>query len=284
MAKITQLPKATVVNDTDIVPIVQDGETKQIPRGLLVPTPPDDLQITNNHLQLTANGETVGNGVDLPQITVDAELSDTSENPVQNKAVKAYIDANPWAKQITYNMTDNHLLVETKQGHINGKLHASMTVTVICADYTRNKTEILSVTPQLSDYRGVTVEADLYNSLITKAVLQEEYVDLSETFEVILEGETMRLHSTDFESSLDSVGAVGFMRTVEGDKAAQTSFSDGLVLLKYTYMYLFNEEDEALRDAALTEFFALLKDNLTRFTVRYAEIPYSKTAEVLNNE
>ena len=26
-------------------------------------------------------------------ITVDTELSDTSENPVQNKAIKAYIDA-----------------------------------------------------------------------------------------------------------------------------------------------------------------------------------------------
>lgn len=89
MAKITQLPKATAANDADIIPIVQDGETKQIPRSLLVPAPLDDLQIDGNHLQLTANGETVGDGVDLPKITIDSELSDASENPVQNRAVAA---------------------------------------------------------------------------------------------------------------------------------------------------------------------------------------------------
>lgn len=37
MAKITQLPKATAVTDSDIAVIVQDGETRQIPRALLVP-------------------------------------------------------------------------------------------------------------------------------------------------------------------------------------------------------------------------------------------------------
>lgn len=60
MAKITELPKATVVNDTDIAVIVQDGETKQVPKSVLVPTVP-----------------------------IDTEMSDTSENPVQNKAVTA---------------------------------------------------------------------------------------------------------------------------------------------------------------------------------------------------
>lgn len=44
--KITQLPKATAVTDSDIAVIVQDGETRQIPRTLLVPpsVPPDWLQ------------------------------------------------------------------------------------------------------------------------------------------------------------------------------------------------------------------------------------------------
>lgn len=62
MAKITQLPKATAVTDSDIAVIVQDGETRQIPRTLLAPS-----------------------------VTVDAEMSETSENPVQNKAVTAAI-------------------------------------------------------------------------------------------------------------------------------------------------------------------------------------------------
>lgn len=44
--KITQLPKATAVTDSDIAVIVQDGETRQIPRTLLVPpsVSPDWLQ------------------------------------------------------------------------------------------------------------------------------------------------------------------------------------------------------------------------------------------------
>lgn len=43
----------------------------------------------NEILQLTANGVPVGAGAELPTVTVDAEMSDTSENPVQNKAVFA---------------------------------------------------------------------------------------------------------------------------------------------------------------------------------------------------
>lgn len=44
--KITQLPEATAVTDSDIAVIVQDGETRQIPRTLLVPpsVSPDWLQ------------------------------------------------------------------------------------------------------------------------------------------------------------------------------------------------------------------------------------------------
>lgn len=41
----------------------------------------------NEILQLTANGVPVGEGAELPTVTVDAELSAASENPVQNKAV-----------------------------------------------------------------------------------------------------------------------------------------------------------------------------------------------------
>lgn len=116
--KITQLPNATAVTETDIAVIVQEGETRQIPRTLLAPTPPDDLQNDGNTLRLSVNGETVGNGVEipnppddlqldgntlhltengvpvgtgaeLPTVTVDTDLSDTSENPVQNKAVSS---------------------------------------------------------------------------------------------------------------------------------------------------------------------------------------------------
>ena len=89
MAKITQLPNATTVTETDIAVIVQEGETRQIPRTLLAPTPPDGLQLDGNTLHLTENGVPVGTGAALPTVTVDAELSAVSENPVQNKAVTA---------------------------------------------------------------------------------------------------------------------------------------------------------------------------------------------------
>lgn len=90
--KITQLPNATAVTETDIAVIVQEGETRQIPRTLFAPTPPDGLQLDGNTLCLTENGVPVGTGAELPTVTVDAELSAVSENPVQNKAVKAYVD------------------------------------------------------------------------------------------------------------------------------------------------------------------------------------------------
>lgn len=63
--KITELPKATAVNDTDIAVIVQDGITKQASCGHLAPKPPDDLQLTDTLLQLTAKSAPVGEGVHI---------------------------------------------------------------------------------------------------------------------------------------------------------------------------------------------------------------------------
>lgn len=46
---------------------------------------------TSDYWRLMAKDGT--NGKDGKEVTVDAELSDTSENPVQNKVVKASIDS-----------------------------------------------------------------------------------------------------------------------------------------------------------------------------------------------
>lgn len=64
--KISELPKATAVNDTDAIPLVQDGETKQASRKAVVGAVPNDLKLTDRLLQLTANGEAVGGGITLP--------------------------------------------------------------------------------------------------------------------------------------------------------------------------------------------------------------------------
>lgn len=65
--KISKLPEATAVNDMDVVPIVQGGKTKRITRTTFVGTVPTDLQIKDNRLQLTANDEAFGNGVEIPK-------------------------------------------------------------------------------------------------------------------------------------------------------------------------------------------------------------------------
>lgn len=88
--KITELPKATSVNDTDIAVIVQDGETKQVPKSVLAPTVP-----------------------------IDTAMSDTSENPVQNKVAKAYTDEKTKATPTDIALTDN-LLQLTANGEAVG--------------------------------------------------------------------------------------------------------------------------------------------------------------------
>lgn len=80
MPKITELPKATAVNDTDIAVIVQDGETKQVPKSVFAPTVP-----------------------------IDTEISEISENPVQNKVIKAYTDEKTKATPTDITLTDNIL-------------------------------------------------------------------------------------------------------------------------------------------------------------------------------
>lgn len=65
--KISELPKATTVTDEDTIPLVQEGETKQASRKDFVGVVPNDLKLSDRLLQLTANGEAVGDGVQLPQ-------------------------------------------------------------------------------------------------------------------------------------------------------------------------------------------------------------------------
>lgn len=47
-------------------------------------------------------GTTISATVKAPEITIDAAISDTSENPVQNKAVKLYVDSKEYTDKNTY--------------------------------------------------------------------------------------------------------------------------------------------------------------------------------------
>lgn len=68
--KISELPKATTVTDEDIIPLVQEGETKQTSRKDFVGVVPNDLKLSDRLLQLTANGKVVGEGTVLPKAPV----------------------------------------------------------------------------------------------------------------------------------------------------------------------------------------------------------------------
>lgn len=45
--KISQLPQAAAVSNDDLLPIVQNGETKKVDRKTLVGDVPDDVSITD---------------------------------------------------------------------------------------------------------------------------------------------------------------------------------------------------------------------------------------------
>lgn len=92
--KISELPKATAATDEDIAVIVQDGETRQIPRKTFVGTVPDDLNITDGKLQLTENGKVVGTGVQLP-----VEPSEETKAYADNVAEQAETRAKESAQQ-----------------------------------------------------------------------------------------------------------------------------------------------------------------------------------------
>lgn len=90
--KISELPKAAEITGEEILPVVQNGETKKVTRDDFVGTVPDGLTVENGKMFLTSKGEKVDEGAQLPTVTVDDELSAGSTNPVQNKTVKAELD------------------------------------------------------------------------------------------------------------------------------------------------------------------------------------------------
>lgn len=146
MAKITQLPKATAVTDSDIAVIVQDGETRQIPRTLLA-----------------------------PPVTVDSEMSETSENPVQNKAVTAAIQdqANSFSGQMAertptdLNLENNNLHLVAGQTKIGGGVQLRKTPTLLDTfTVAEGEEPVLFFEKKLTgqNWRHVWINGEIYSS------------------------------------------------------------------------------------------------------------------------
>lgn len=250
--KITQLPKATAVTDSDIAVIVQDGETRQIPRTLLAPPPPDGLQLNGDTLHLTAAGVPIGTGAQLP------------------------IPA-PWAKQITYNrdaLGEKMEIACLRSTDVNRNTATiAICVYLNCAVYTESEDNI-SVTPLLSDYRGIT------HSALTSFALDENFLDISETFH-FLDSETVYSMSVKDLEALATDFLAEFRRQIEVVEFTD----DGKLLLAYHYIFDVDttQVSETELEGIYNDLKSIFEETAVGFTVRYAEISCGKTAEVIGN-
>lgn len=287
--KITQLPKATAVTDSDIAVIVQDGETRQIPRTLLTSPAPDDLQKDGNMVRLSVGGETVGNGVIIPPspdgITINGDTLHLTVDGVSVGTGACLPIPAPWAKQITYSRAAMGDKMSVGVSKINQSCVALLTVTLSCAKYTRTDTEITSVTPILSDYRGVTITANANDDFRTAASLHSTVTDIAEEFIVNIDGETISLSFAELEYTAKNSGAVDVIRSIQCMTESDTSYSDGVCKLLYMYSFRFPDGDTELMHAFCDEVLSsIVHDGLTDFTVQYSDISYIKSAEVTDNE
>lgn len=258
--KITQLPKATAVTDSDIAVIVQDGETRQIPRTLLAPSPPDGLQLNGDTLHLTAAGVPIGTGAQLP------------------------IPA-PWAKQITYNrdaLGDN-IAVDVYVGGVDDNPTVFMSIRLKCMEYTQNGDTVVSVTPLLSDFRGVEFFNDETHNSRLDVRMSASCIDIPECFCLGLGDETISVSYPEFEYIGLGNGAVKVNRSVGVQTYQDVITKVSTVSLEYIYEFRFAAGDEELMQTFYDEVGTLLKDSLKSFIVRYADIPYIKTAEVIQD-
>ena len=249
--KITQLPKATAVTDSDIAVIVQDGETRQIPRALLTQSPPDDIQLDGGTLHLTANGVPIGTGAQLPA---------------------------PWAKSVTYT---RETLGERMQINCSRIKNPNQGVEVIdisvflnCASYTETGEGNISITPLLSDYRGIKYSGE---QLFT---LDDNFVDIGEEFHFHDNEDICTISVKELETL-----AADFMAEFKRNLEIFSFSDDGTVLLRYEYAYSIDttQVTETEIDGIYEEFKAIFEEQTLAFTVRYAEIFCGKNAEVIEN-
>ena len=75
----------------------------------------------------TINGESILGDGDIqvaPEITVDSSVSDTSTNPIQNKAIKDYVDSNIYEQRIIYSAENGTLT--TSQRTYNAETYTKL--------------------------------------------------------------------------------------------------------------------------------------------------------------
>lgn len=103
--KITQLPAAGAAQADDLIPIVQDGETKRATRAQFVGAVPDGLQYSDSYLQLTANNQAAGAAAQLPNNTIRARyrFSDFTAKTIEFEGAAINIEPMTVATETTTN-------------------------------------------------------------------------------------------------------------------------------------------------------------------------------------
>lgn len=211
-----------------------------------------NLCIENNFLHLTAKGEAVGAGVQLP------------ESP-------------PWAKRIVYdkaaltNVMSVNVLTETD---VNiQKRYIKIHITLLCGEYTTDDAGAPSFSPSLSEFRGI-----MYDSMESKYKLSENFADISETFQ-LTDGDVV------FSMTLKDLETIAKDLLATFHRAISAYSSNGIAALEYIYTYEMDADvvTEEELNLIVEEFREMFEKQLHSFTTQYSEISYTKKAEVIEN-
>lgn len=83
--KISNLPQATTVSEEDFFPIVQGGQTKKLPKGILKIV--NDVIIENGFIYLVVGNQKIGIGAKLPNSIVDETVSQVKINVARHESI-----------------------------------------------------------------------------------------------------------------------------------------------------------------------------------------------------
>lgn len=165
-----------------------DGEATRHSKTFLVKarSKPEDYVYTEtevkNYESLKAYVEESIKNIDIPEvnITVDEEMSDTSENAVQNKVVKAYVDKNKDIKRITeecyaWELPDGLYLIDNPDTSFGVYLEGS-------GSYTAYKGFLVII--RLDDFNAVMIYSFVLDEILFKQNIFCVTVDNKQGFEI----------------------------------------------------------------------------------------------------
>ena len=246
--KISQLAQATTVNDDDVFPVVQNGETKKVKRK---------------------------------DILVQSDMNENDENSpafIKNKPDWSKFQTEPCAKAITYNKDLLKYEFSKPYGPMEGGGYGvNITVRIPVLEYSVVSGEL--VTKDLvSDYRPVSM--CLNKTGAPRIAPYDHCLDVSEFFYTIqTSGDLGWVSYSDIEKTLLSLGCTKIVRSVSASREEYSNTS-GTGRLAYIYSAYF--EDKATLDVVTSQLIEPFFGNIQFFATDFI-VMTEKEAEVINN-